>query len=169
MDLRSGRALLALVAAVACCTMVGCGGGEATTAPGPATGGTGTGAAQPAKDGGPLTDLPECEAPPEGAADDDVAGLVLPDGAVVTEVEDLGELVSVRAYVEQTPIQVRQFYADEPGLQLFEIEDEVYEAEVLFGGGEHRSYVKAQAQCQQGSLLTVYVGPAEGGGLPTVP
>jgi hypothetical protein len=112
-------------------------------------------------------DLPQCAAPPEGLAAD-VAGLVLPDGAVVTDVEDVGELVSVRAYVEQTPIQVRQFYAKEPGLELFQIEDETYEAEVLFGREDHRSFVRAQAQCQQGSLLTVFVGPGDGGGLPSV-
>jgi hypothetical protein len=114
-----------------------------------------------------LVALPECDAPPQ-AVPADVSGLLLPDGAVVTAVEDVGELVSVRAYVEQTPIQVRQFYADEPGLELFEIEDEIYEAEVLFAGGEYRSYVKAQAQCQQGSLLLVYVGPGDSGSLPSV-
>ena len=33
---------------------------------------------------------------------------------------------SVRGYVAQTPIQVRQFYERAKGLELFEIEDEVY-------------------------------------------
>lgn len=121
----------------------------------------------PIDEGGPLVALPECDAPPP-AVPADVSGLLLPDDAVVTAVEDVGELISVRAYVEQTPIQVKQFYAKEPGLELFEIEDEIYEAEVLFGGGQYRSYVKAQAQCQQGSLLLVYVGPGNSGDLPSI-
>lgn len=121
----------------------------------------------PIEDGGPLVALPQCDAPPEGM-EADVAGLVLPEGAVVTEVEDLGKLISVRAYIEQTPIQVRQFYGKQPRLELFEIEDEIYEAEVLFGGGRYRSYVKVQAQCQQGSLLLAYVGPGDSGDLPSV-
>jgi hypothetical protein len=98
--------------------------------------------------------------------DADVEGLLLPDGAVVTDVQDQGQLVSVRAYIEQTPVQVRQFYGEEAGLELFEIEDEIYEAEVLYGDGDFRSYVKAQAQCQQGSLLIVFVGPGDTGELP---
>lgn len=124
-------------------------------------------AAVPIDEGGPLTALPACEAPPEGI-EADVDGLLLPEGAVVTEVEDVGQLVSVRAYVEQTPVQVRLFYAKEPGLELFEIEDEIYEAEVLFGSGDYRSYVKVQAECQQGSLLLAYVGPGNSGELPSV-
>jgi len=121
----------------------------------------------PIDEGGPLTALPTCAPAPPGT-EADVEGLLLPDGAVVTEVQDQGQLVSVRAYVEQTPIQVKQFYNDAPGLELFEIEDEIYEAEVLFGGGDFRSYVKAQAQCQQGSLLLVFVGPGDSGDLPSV-
>lgn len=95
-------------------------------------------------------------------------GLVLPEGAVVTKVEDQGPLISVQGYVEQTPIQVRRFYQGVEGLELFEIEDEVYEAEALFAGPKFRSYVKAQAQCQQGSVLIVFVGPGDSGDLPSV-
>jgi len=154
--------------------LAGCSGDPAAT-PEPSSTGTDSGRdgpgpttkAVPIEKGGPLVSLPECE-PPPSAVPAEVTGLLLPDGAVVTQVEDVGELVSVRAYIEQTPIEVKQFYADAPGLELFEIEDEIYEAEVLFGGGEYRSYVKAQAQCQRGSLLLVYVGPGEGGGLPSV-
>lgn len=87
---------------------------------------------------------------------------------MVTEVHDQGPLISVSGYVGQTPIQVRQFYQEAEGLELFEIEDEVYEAEALFGGGKFRSYVKAQAMCQQGSILTVFVGPGDSGDLPSV-
>ena len=162
MALPGSSPLRMLVAAAALWAIAGCGGSE-PDASSPATPGN----TLPTEKGGPLLDLPQCDAPP-AAIEAEVAGLVLPDGAVVTAVEEVGELVSVRAYVGQTPIQVRQFYAKEPGLELYEIEDEVYEAEVLFGGGDYRSFVKAQAQCQQGSLLSVYVGPRDSGGLPTV-
>ncbi len=121
----------------------------------------------PVEEGGPLTALPTCPPAPEGI-DADVPGLVLPEGAVVTEVQDQGPLVSVRGYVGQTPVQVRRFYQQAEGLELFEIEDEIYEAEALFAGAKFRSYVKAQAQCQQGSLLLVFVGPGDSGDLPSV-
>jgi hypothetical protein len=54
------------------------------------------------------------------------------------------------------------------GLELFETEDEVYEAEALFAGPKFRSYVKAQAQCRQGSVLIIFVGPGDSGDLPSV-
>lgn len=156
-----------LVGTLALMTLVGCGGGTATGPDGQSDAASAPGPAKPTEEGGPLMDLPECSAAPESISAD-VDGLVLPDGASVTAVEDVGELVSVRAYVGQTPIEVRQFYAKAPGLELFELEDEVYEAEVLFGGPGHRTFVRAQAQCQQGSLLTVFVGPADADSLPSV-
>ncbi len=119
------------------------------------------------EDGGPLTALPPCP-PPPSPVDADVPGLVLPDGAVVTNVEDQGPLVVVQAYVEQTPVQVRQFYQSQKGLELSEIEDEVYEAETLFSGAKYNSYVKAQAKCDLGSLLFAYVGPGNSGDLPSI-
>ena len=163
--LRRATAVVA-TGAVGLAAVIGCS-TDATPAPEASGSDTRATRAQPIDEGGPLVALPECDAPPQGVPAD-VSGLVLPDDAVVTSVEDVGDLVSVRAYVEQTPIQVRQFYAKEPGLELFEIEDEIYEAEVLFGGGEYRSYVKVQAQCQQGSLLLAYVGPGDSGSLPSV-
>jgi len=119
------------------------------------------------EDGGPLMGLPSCQPPPAGI-EADVPGLVLPEGAVVTKVQDQGPLISVQGYVERTPIQVRQFYQGVEGLELFEIEDEVYEAEALFAGPKFRSYVKAQAQCRQGSVLIIFVGPGDSGDLPSV-
>jgi hypothetical protein len=47
-------------------------------------------------------------------------------------------------------------------------EDEIYEAEVLYVEGDFRSYVTAEAQCQQGSLLIVLVGPGDTGELPDI-
>ena len=123
---------------------------------------------EPPAKGGPLMDLPQCSAPPGAAEGEQASDLVLPVGTVVTGVEDLGELASVRGYVALTPVQVRQFYAAAPGLELYALEDEIYEAEVLFGSGDDRVFVKAQAQCQQGSTVSVFVGPEDGEGLPTI-
>jgi hypothetical protein len=153
---------LGLLAAVGGCTEdAGAGGGATPEAP------TAT-STQPPEKGGPLTDLPECTAPPDAVEAEAAGDLVLPEGTVVTGVDDLGELVSVRGYVALTPIQVRLFYAEAPGLQLYVVEDEVYEAEILFGSGDNRVFVKAQAQCRQGSVLSMFVGPEDGEGLPPV-
>lgn len=169
-------ALLALLTLLLVLGAAGCGGaGDPTAAPlgDPServtTGTFGATASAtaplPQDEGGPLLALPECQPAPEGI-DADVPGLLLPEGAVVTEVKEQGPLMVVRGYIDQTPIQVRKFYGDYQGLELFEIEDEIFEAEVLFGRGAHRSYVKAQAQCQQGSGLIVFVGPS--GSVPSV-
>ena len=155
------------VAAVLLAAVVGCSGDT-----GAARGGAGavpepSSTLAPAM-GGPLTDLPACSAPPDAVDTEEAADLVLPEDTVVTGVEDLGELVSVRAYVALTPIEVRRFYAAAQGLQLYALEDELYEAEVLFGSGDNRVFVKAQAQCRQGSVLSIFVGPEDGEGLPSV-
>ena len=172
---RPVRVTGAAASAVLLAVVVGCGGGS-----GGGSGGSGGATAgvpavtstQPPAKGGPLDDLPECSAPPEaadeGVSEDATGDLVLPEDTVVTGVEDLGELVSVRGYVALTPIQVRTSYAEAPGLELYALEDEVYEAEVLYGAGDSRVFVKAQAQCQVGSLLSVFVGPQDGEGLPTI-
>ena len=113
----------------------------------------------PQDEGGPLMALPDCAEPPE-AVPADVPGLIVPDGTVITSVSEDGPLVSVEGYVEMTPIEVRMFYFERPGLELFEIEDEIFEAETLYGQGEFRTYAKARAVCNTGSELLVVVGPA---------
>ncbi len=167
----------ALLVLLALLGAAGCGGaGDPAAAPVSGPGGRDTTTAAPGAtasvtrtlpqdEGGPLLGLPECPPAPEGI-EADVPGLLLPQGAVVTEVKEQGPLMAVRGYIGQTPIEVRRFYGEYKGLELFEIEDEIFEAEVLFGRGAHRSYVKAQAQCQQGSALIVFVGPA--GTVPSV-
>lgn len=158
-------AALALVAALAGCA----GGGDGAQAGGsPAA--TGRGGAVAAQDeGGPLLGLPPCDDPPPAAADAGrVAGLVLPDRAVVTKVSRDGPLTTVQAFVPETPVTVRRFYQFRPGLEIFEIEDEVFEAEALFADGKaHRSYVKARAVCRKGSTLLVIVAPEVGPALPS--
>jgi len=120
-------------------------------------------------EGGPLPGLPECEPPTEGqsAADANVSGLLLPPGAIVTEVERDGPLVSVRAYVEATPIRIREFYQAQSALKLLQIEDEVYEAEAFYERGAHRAFVTARASCPEGSLIVAVVGPSGAAPKPT--
>lgn len=166
MNGRGAAAVAVLLALVA-----GCGGGGAPNggpSGGPAAGVPSATSTMPAAKGGPLTDLPECSAAPAPVDEEPAADLVLPEGTVLTGVEDIGELVSVRAYVALTPIQVRQFYGAAPGLETYALEDEVYEAEILYGAGDSRVFVRAQAQCRQGSVLSVFVGPEDGEGLPAL-
>ena len=119
------------------------------------------------EDGGPLHAMGPC-GPPPTAVPGRVAGLLLPDRAVVTAVERRSPLVTVRGYVELTPVQVRMYYQSiRDQLEVSELEDEVLEAETLFRRGPHRSWVKAQAVCATGSELTAVVGPASGSGVPT--
>jgi hypothetical protein len=153
--------------------LAGCSGGTAspgstnapTTSASPAA--PSSAATLSVEEGGPLEALGTCAPPPE-PIEADVPGLLLPEGALVTEVQEQGELVRVDGYVEQTPIQVRQFYQQVPDIELFEIEDEVFEAEALFSWKRFRSYVKAQARCEQGWTLIAFVGPAGDSGVPSV-
>ena len=123
----------------------------------------------PSDDGSPLTALPPCEPPPTAAASaTDVPGLVLPAGVIITETSAAtAQLVQVRGYIATTPIRVRQFYEREPDLTIFEIEDEIFESEVLVERGAHRTYMKANAVCSDGSSILAMVGPAGTGAVPT--
>lgn len=124
----------------------------------------------PPRDGSPLTALPPCGTPPAAlAAVKDVPGLVLPAGAVLTApVRVDAQLTTVEGYIATTPIRVRQFYQDEPNLTILNIEDEIFESEVLVGRGEFRTYAKATAVCAEGSTLYAVVGPAGDTALPTL-
>ena len=164
-----------LSASAALCAILlqGCSGGSETSSSGaPADSGSTSsspadGPDLPAESGGPLTQLEACSPLPEGV-DDEVEGLVLPPAAVLTKVEQQGGLIRVDAYVEKTPVEVRMFYGESEGLEILEIEDEVVEAEVLFGSGDFRSYVKALAVCERGSTVIAFVGPGDSGELPSL-
>ena len=164
-----------LSASTALCLILlsGCSGGSETPSSGaPAESSTTSSSGADAPDlpvesGGPLTQLDPCNPAPEGV-EDEVEGLVLPPATVLTKVEQVGELIRVDAYVERTPIEVRMFYGESGGLEIFEIEDEVVEAEVLFGSGDFRSYVKAMAVCERGSTVIAFVGPGDSGELPSL-
>lgn len=160
-------------AALCVILLCGCSGGSETSPSGaPAESRSASSSAAdkpdlPVESGGPLTQLEACSPAPEGV-EDEVEGLVLPPATVLTKVEQVGELIRVDAYVEQTPIEVRMFYGDSPELEVFEIEDEVFEAEVLFGSGDFRSYVKTMAVCERGSTVIAFVGPGDTGQLPSL-
>ena len=108
----------------------------------------------------PLTGLGPCSTPeatsvPQAA---DVAGLLLPDGAIAASVLVQEPLTNVQGYMTLTPIQVRAFYLDHDAVEVIVSEDEVWESETLVSDGEHRLFVKAQAVCEQGSLFVAVVG-----------
>lgn len=108
---------------------------------------------------GPISGLPACPSPPPASDQPSVAGLALPEGAVVTKVTPTDPLIRVDGYVALTPVQVRRHYQQRDDVEILFIEDEVYEAEILLSDGAHRSYVKALAQCAQGSRFLVVLAP----------
>jgi hypothetical protein len=120
-----------------------------------------------AGDTGPLTMLPPCDPPPAPINGSDVAGLVVPDGSVITEVTPQTPITSVQGYVEMTPVQIRLHYAERDDIELLALEDEVFEAEVLLRSGAQRMYLKALARCDEGSSLLAIVAPdGDAEGLP---
>ena len=117
--------------------------------------------------GTPLQALPVCSEPPPITAEAPT-GFTAPDGAIVQAVTPQDPLTSVTAYIAKTPEAVRQAYESLDGIEVLSSEDEIFEAELLVTDGEHRTYVKATAACQQGSHLLAVVAPeAEAGILPT--
>lgn len=119
---------------------------------------------------GPLTGLPPCNEPPEPMAEQpDIEGLVLPDGAQITQVAETPPLVNVTAYVERTPVQIRLELEADPDLEMLVSEDEVLEAELLVTDGTHRTFVKARAVCDRASIVVGVVAPEEMGDVVPVP
>ena len=110
----------------------------------------------------PLTGLGPCDEAPQGQADREVDGLTLPDGAVITSVADADPLTNVQGYIPQTPVQIRVFYQQHPDLKVISVEDEGFEAEVLTEADGYRTFVKAQAVCELGSVFVAIVSPAAG-------
>lgn len=115
-----------------------------------------------------LDAMPPCteDQRPEPAPDGDLellTGLVVPPEATITSVEADGPLVNAEAYVDLTPIEIRQYYQNYLRLKADMIEDEIFEAEALMRSPTHRFYVKAQAICRDASIV-FYVLSEEGGG-----
>lgn len=104
---------------------------------------------------GRLTDLDTCDLPPEAGPDAAPADLFLPRGAVVTEVELIGPITSVLAWVPMTPSQARRAYEGAAGYEIIMREDEGYDAEVTVTDGAARSFVEILAICDQASTINV--------------
>lgn len=110
-------------------------------------------------------DFVECESLPPGVDYDPVEGLVMPQGMVVTAVSEVGPITQVTGFIDQTPVDVRDTYAEDA--QLVYLEDEGYEAEILVDTGGFRTFIKASIRCRTGSVMALIVAPDdEAGGLP---
>jgi len=115
---------------------------------------------------GALEALPDCPSPPAGQ-DQEVKGLVLPEGSVVTSVQAQDPLTTVQAIVPFTPVQFEADYADRAGIDVLITENEIYEAELLVSNGSHRNFLKATATCSTGSQVLAVVAPeVDAAGLP---
>lgn len=114
----------------------------------------------------PLGALPACQQAPSDSGRE-VQGIELPQGAIIDEVTVEAPLTTVRGYAPRTPVQIRRDFAERDDLEVFFIEDEVYESEAMVGNGTHRTYVKATAVCDRGSRLLMVVAPElDAAGLP---
>jgi hypothetical protein len=123
-----------------------------------------TGVAATEAGGDPFAGFPPCEPPDaQGAVAApavDVPGLVLPEDAVVISTTRTGPITDVTAYVPRTPIEVRAFYEDvHDDVEVLQLEDEVFETEVLLAHGALRSYLIARTACREGSSITGFIAP----------
>lgn len=111
----------------------------------------------------PLLAMGPCPSTPAAANVEAPEGLVLPDAAVITSVAQDGSLATIQGWIDWTPVQLRVHYQHlEDRVTVLEAEDEVFEAEVLANTPDgFRLFVKAQAACEQGSVLIANVAPAE--------
>ena len=144
-----GRPVIAVIAAGLLALAGGC--SDPQAAPADATG--------PA--GPDVSALPPCEEQPSPPALPEVPGLTLPDEAVVFFVQEVGTLTQVQGVVELQPVDVRAYYEGRDDLDVLAVEDEVFEAEILFSDGTWRTFVKAQVLCATGSNFTATVGSEE--------
>ena len=104
------------------------------------------------------SNLPPCASQPAAPSLDPVPGLVLPDQATAFSAYAVGPLTQVEGVLAMTPVQAREFYEAQPGLEVLSVEDERVEAEVLVTDGTHRMFVKVQIVCDGGSSFTATVG-----------
>jgi hypothetical protein len=107
----------------------------------------------------PLEGLGPCPSPPPPADVELPPGVLLPDGATVTSVNETGPLTNVQGFVPLTPVQVRVDYSERDDVEILTVEDEGFESEVLLSAGERRLFVKAQAICDRGSVFAAVLAP----------
>ena len=108
----------------------------------------------------PLRGMGACQDPPSQGHDEEVPGLILPPGAILTEVTPVDPLTNTTGYVTMTPVQVRAFYQQHPAVTIISVEDESFEAEILYEADDRRVFLKAQAVCELGSIFVAVVSPA---------
>ena len=103
-------------------------------------------------------DFVDCDPLPEGVEEYEVPDdLVVPEGMVVTDVQDVGPLTQLTGFIDMTPVDLRDAYADRA--ELVYLEDEGYEAEILVDTGAYRTFLKASIRCRTGSILAVIGAP----------
>lgn len=86
--------------------------------------------------------------------------MVLPEGAVITAVGEVGPLVSADGFVDATPVDIRDAFAERDDVELVHLEDEGFEAEVLVDRDGSRTYLKATVRCRTGSILLALLSDA---------
>ncbi len=99
----------------------------------------------------------ECEPLPEAIEFDAPDAIIIPDGMVVTAFSEVGPLVQLTGFIDETSVDIRDVYADDA--QLVYIEDEGFEAEILVDSGDYRTFLKASIRCRTGSVLSVIGAP----------
>lgn len=65
----------------------------------------------------------------------------------------------VRGYVDEVPLDLREAYESDEGLEILVIEDEGLEVETLVTDGAYRTFFKANAVCATGSTFIAVVAP----------
>lgn len=102
--------------------------------------------------------LPPCAtAPPAVDPVPAVAGLVLPSNATIQSASDSGPITTVNAYVASTPLSIEEDLVTRDDVKVLHNENEVFETEMLFSDGTHRSFLKAVAVCDEGSRIVAVV------------
>ncbi len=106
--------------------------------------------------------VPTCGPPPSPAVTQTVDGFLTPAGTIIISTESEGILVTVRGYIEKTPVEVRE-EIESSGLTILQIEDEGFEAEALISDGTHRNFVKAELSCVGRSSILSVIAPESAG------
>lgn len=114
----------------------------------------------------PLAVLGDCT-PPASTGRAAPVGVTLPAEATVVATDDGGVMTAVDGWVPLTPRAVRAFY--EANATLLQAEDEVIEAEILVRTDTTLYYVKAAADCRDGSRLSLLIAPSEQASLVPTP
>lgn len=112
-------------------------------------------------------DFPACPPLPTAIPFAPVEGMVVPDGTVVIDVVVTGPITAATGFVDLTPLQVRDLFADREDVEVVHLEDEGFEAEVLVDRAGIRTFVKASIRCRTGSVVAAVVADgADAGALP---